>query len=134
MKFATKIIVSAALLLAAAPAFAHGMGGGMGGSMNSNSGPSVQSSKQQSTETQNHGASISTGNAGHVGPIRKLVLQSENRELTRQLNELQNKVSALRAKGVVSGPELTALNRQILRDCARQRQIMFELAKTGSVG
>lgn len=52
MKIATSIVVAAALVLASAPAFAHG--GGMGGNMGGNTGGNMGHSNGMTVTTQTH--------------------------------------------------------------------------------
>jgi hypothetical protein len=132
MKIATKIVVSAALLLASAPAFAHGMGGGMGGGMNAKGGPNMPSmqgpnSSHQTTTTQKHSTSANTG---HVGFVQKLVLQGEERELTRRVRELRAEGQAVELK-YGSGPQYNAVLQKLESTSNRLITIQSQLAQAG---
>jgi hypothetical protein len=125
MKIVAKIVVSAALLLASAPAFAHGMGGGM----NAKGGPSMQGSNanHQTTTTPTHNTSANTG---HLGSVQKLVLQAEERELTRRVNELSAEAKAVQMKYGI-GPQYIAVLKKFDPAYIRLNAIKRELAQAG---
>lgn len=62
MKIATNLVVAAALVLASAPAFAHGVGGNMGGNMGSNMGMSHGNGMTMTTQTHDWRTNITKTN------------------------------------------------------------------------
>jgi hypothetical protein len=130
MKTFAKIIVSAVMLFAYAPAFAHGGGhAGMNGGMNSSMNGGNNSHNGMATNTQSHNTSTKTVTTGNLSYRTKFVLRTEERILKFEINKLNVELARLQALLGPNSPKVIALHNQILRDGKRLFQIETKLGQ-----
>jgi hypothetical protein len=126
MKTFAKIIVSAVMLFAYAPAFAHG--GGHAGTNSSMNGGN-NSHNGMSTNTQTHNTSTKTVTTGNLSYRTKFVLRTEERILKFEINKLNIEVARLKTLLGPNSPKVIALQNQVLRDGTRLFQIETKLGQ-----